>query len=97
LIKREAFASPNHPPFEFIFLSDYFAPVESLFSFMKGRKGAYHLVYEHFIYRSNFRRQGVEKNIFYWECIHNRKGRCRGRVKTIGDKIFASNSNGKLF
>lgn len=62
---------------------------------MKGRKGGYHLVHENFIYRSNFRRQGVERNVYYWECIHNRKSHCRGRLKTVGDQLFIANSNGK--
>lgn len=35
------------------------------------------------------------RNIYYWECINNRKGRCRGRLKTIGDKLYIANSNGK--
>jgi FLYWCH zinc finger domain len=62
---------------------------------LKGRKGGYHLVHDNFIYRSNFRRQGTERNVYYWECIHNRKMHCRGRLKTVGDKLFIANSNGK--
>lgn len=54
------------------------------------------MIHGNFIYRSNFRRQGVQHNIYYWECINNRKGRCRGRLKTIGDKLYIANSNGKL-
>lgn len=69
---------------------------ESYYPFLKGRKGGYHLVHDNYIYRSNFRRQGVQRNIYYWECINNRKGRCRGRLKTIGDKLYVANSNGKL-
>lgn len=53
------------------------------------------MVHDNYIYRSNFRRQGVQRNIYYWECINNRKGRCRGRLKTIGDKLYVANSNGK--
>lgn len=63
--------------------------------FLKGRKGGYHLIHDDYIYRSNFRRQGVDKNVFYWECIHNRKMHCRGRVKTVSDELFVANSNGK--
>ncbi|KAG5672374.1 hypothetical protein PVAND_002506 [Polypedilum vanderplanki] len=66
---------------------------ESVYSFLKGRKGGYHLIHDNYIYRSNFRRQGVEKNVFYFECIWNRNGRCRGRIKTVGDKLFVTNSN----
>lgn len=66
-----------------------------MYQFLKGRKGGYHLVHDNYIYRSNFRRQGVQRNIYYWECINNRKGRCRGRLKTIGDKLYVANSNGK--
>lgn len=51
-------------------------------------------MHDNYIYRSNFRRQGVSRNIYYWECINNRKGRCRGRLKTIGDKLYVANSNG---
>ncbi|CRK91980.1 CLUMA_CG005563, isoform C [Clunio marinus] len=69
---------------------------ENLYHFMKGRKGGYHMIHDNYIYRSNFRRQGVLRNIFYWECIHNRKQHCRGRLKTIGDKLFVANSNGKI-
>lgn len=66
-----------------------------MYPFLKGRKGGFHLVHDNYIYRSNFRRQGVQRNIYYWECINNRKGRCRGRLKTIGDKLYVANSNGK--
>lgn len=68
---------------------------ENVYPFLKGRKGGYHLVHDNYIYRSNFRRQGVQRNIYYWECINNRKGRCRGRLKTIADKLYVANSNGK--
>lgn len=79
-----------------IFLSDYYIDAsESVYSFLRGRKGGHHLVYDNYIYRSNFRRHGLEKNVFYFECIWNRNGRCRGRIKTVGDKIYRSNSNGK--
>lgn len=76
-------------------LSDYNEYGEGLFWFLKGRKGGHHLVHGDYIYRSNFRRQGLDRNIFYWECINNRKGRCRGRVKSVGDKLYIANSNGK--
>lgn len=62
---------------------------------MKGRKGGYHLVHDNYIYRSNYRVQGIQRNKFYWECIKNRKERCQGRLKTIGDKVFVTNANGK--
>lgn len=52
-------------------------------------------MHDSFIYRSNFRRQGAQQSIYYWECIHNRKKRCRGRLKTIGDKLYVTNSNGE--
>lgn len=64
--------------------------------FIISRKGGIHLVYDNFVYRSNLRRQGRDKNVIYWECVHNRASRCRGRVKSIGDKLFVSNSNSKL-
>ena len=48
-----------------------------------------------FVYRSNLRKQGVERNVIYWECVFNRKNRCRGRLKTVDDKLFIANSNGK--
>lgn len=69
--------------------------MENQYPFLKGRKGGYHLVYKDYIYRSNFRRQGVKKDIYYWECIHNRRNRCRGRVKTMGDTLYVTNSHGK--
>ncbi|XP_070505989.1 modifier of mdg4-like isoform X5 [Chironomus tepperi] len=73
---------------------DYYIDAsESVYSFLRGRKGGHHLVYDNYIYRSNFRRHGLEKNVFYFECIWNRNGRCRGRIKTVGDKIYRSNSN----
>lgn len=80
---------------QFVSHSDYNELGEILYPFLKGRKGGYHLVHSNFIYRSNFRRQGVQRNIYYWECINNRKGRCRGRLKTVGDKLYITNSNGK--
>lgn len=69
---------------------------ENIYPFVKGRKGVCHLVNDNYIYRSNFRRQGAQQSIYYWECIHNRKKRCRGRLKTIGDKLFVTNSNGEI-
>lgn len=80
----------------FVSHSDYNEHGEIMYPFLKGRKGGYHLVHDNFIYRSNFRRQGVQRNIYYWECINNRKGRCRGRLKTVGDKLYITNSNGKI-
>lgn len=80
----------------FLFLIESNEHGEFVYPFLKGRKGGYHLVNENYIYRSNFRRQGVQRNIYYWECINNRKGRCRGRLKTIGDKLYIANSNGEI-
>lgn len=81
------------PPY---FLSDFNENGDICYHFVKGRKGAYQLVHDNYIYRSNYRRQGVQQNILYWECINNRKARCRGRLKTIGDKLYITNANGKL-
>lgn len=63
--------------------------------FIKSRKGGLHLVHGNFVYRSNLRKQGVDRNVIYWECVFNRKNRCRGRLKTVDDKLFIANSNGK--
>jgi hypothetical protein len=83
------------PTFSAFSLSDVNEYGDNVYHFLKGRKGGFHLVHDNYIYRSNFRRQGVSRNIYYWECINNRKGRCRGRLKTIGDKLYVANSNGK--
>uniref|UniRef100_A0A1L8DD56 BTB domain-containing protein n=1 Tax=Nyssomyia neivai TaxID=330878 RepID=A0A1L8DD56_9DIPT len=63
--------------------------------FIVSRKGGIHLVHEHFVYRSNLKRQGRNKDVIYWECIHNRKGKCRGRMKSVGDILFITNKNVK--
>ncbi|EDS31233.1 conserved hypothetical protein [Culex quinquefasciatus] len=67
---------------------------ELKYSFLTSRKGGVHLVHENFIYRSNMRRSGPNKQILYWECIHNRSEKCRGRVKSVGDYLYISNGNG---
>lgn len=63
--------------------------------FIISRKGGIHLVHNHFVYRSNLKRQGRNKNIIYWECIQNRSSKCRGRLRSVGDQLFISNGNGK--
>ncbi|XP_055527402.1 uncharacterized protein LOC129720013 isoform X2 [Wyeomyia smithii] len=63
------------------------------YMFIISRKGGILLVHENYIYRSNLRRQGRHKNILYWECSQNRAGKCRGRVKSVGDYLYISNSN----
>lgn len=78
-----------------VFDNFLFKDEEAIYPFLKGRKGGYHLIHNDFIFRSNFRRSGVENNVYYWECIENRKGHCRGRLKTVGDRLFIGNSNGK--
>lgn len=65
------------------------------YMFIISRKGGILLVHENYIYRSNLRRQGRHKNILYWECSQNRAGKCRGRVKSVGDYLYISNSNSK--
>lgn len=60
--------------------------------FIMSRKGGVHLVHNNFVYRSNMKRQGVEQNKIYWECIHNRVHKCRGRVKSIANQLFVTNS-----
>lgn len=59
--------------------------------FVIGRKGGTHLVHNDFVYRSNMKRQGRNLNKMYWECIHNRSIKCRGRVKSVGNKLFVTN------
>ncbi|KXJ69886.1 hypothetical protein RP20_CCG025531 [Aedes albopictus] len=61
--------------------------------FIVSRKGGILLVHENHIYRSNMRRQGPHKNILYWECVHNRSQKCRGRLKSEGNYLFISNTN----
>ncbi|XP_058057588.1 modifier of mdg4-like isoform X15 [Anopheles bellator] len=61
--------------------------------FLSSRKGGHQLVHGNYIYRSNLRRQGRQKNIIYWECVHNRTLKCRGRLKSISNKIYISNGN----
>lgn len=62
--------------------------------FIISRKGGIHLVHNEFVYRSNLKRQGRNKNIIYWECIQNRSSKCRGRLRSVGDQLFVSNGNG---
>lgn len=64
-----------------------------VYTFLTSRKGAIHLVQDDYVYRSNLRRSGRNKDIIYWECVHNRSNKCRGRVKSIGDLLYISNSN----
>lgn len=64
---------------------------DGLYLFVIGRKGGTHLVHNDFIYRSNMKRQGRNLNKMYWECIHNRSIKCRGRVKSVGNKLFVTN------
>ncbi|XP_037029096.1 modifier of mdg4 isoform X5 [Bradysia coprophila] len=64
---------------------------DGLYLFVIGRKGGTHLVHNEFIYRSNMKRQGRNLNKMYWECIHNRSTKCRGRVKSVGNKLFVTN------
>ncbi|XP_035900378.1 modifier of mdg4-like isoform X13 [Anopheles stephensi] len=59
--------------------------------FLTSRKGGLQLVHDHFLYRSNLRRQGRNGDVIYWECIYNRGQKCRGRLKTIGNNIYISN------
>lgn len=63
--------------------------------FIISRKGGVLLVHEDYLYRSNMKRQGREKNIIYWECVANRKIKCRGRVKTIGNNVINTNIEGE--
>uniref|UniRef100_A0A2M4AZI8 FLYWCH-type domain-containing protein n=1 Tax=Anopheles triannulatus TaxID=58253 RepID=A0A2M4AZI8_9DIPT len=63
--------------------------------FVCSRKGGLQLVHDNYIYRSNLRRQGREKNIIYWECAKNRTLKCRGRLKTIGNSLYISNREEK--
>uniref|UniRef100_A0A2M4BLQ7 BTB domain-containing protein n=1 Tax=Anopheles marajoara TaxID=58244 RepID=A0A2M4BLQ7_9DIPT len=59
--------------------------------FITSRKGGLQLVHRNYIYRSNLRRQGPEKNIIYWECAKNRTLKCRGRLKAVGNTLYISN------
>lgn len=74
---------------ENILLSD--TPDERKHKFLTSRKGGVQLIHEEYLYRSNLRRQGREGDILYWECIHNRGTKCRGRLKTVGNTIHKSN------
>ncbi|KFB53272.1 hypothetical protein ZHAS_00021576 [Anopheles sinensis] len=74
---------------ENILLSD--TPDERKHKFLTSRKGGVQLIHEEYLYRSNLRRQGKEGDILYWECIHNRGTKCRGRLKTVGNTIHKSN------
>lgn len=64
--------------------------------FIISRKGGVHLVYDNYVYRSNLKRQGRNNNVIYWECIRNRLAKCRGRLKSIGDKLFVTNGKFKI-
>uniref|UniRef100_A0A182NKW8 BEN domain-containing protein n=1 Tax=Anopheles dirus TaxID=7168 RepID=A0A182NKW8_9DIPT len=59
--------------------------------FLTSRKGGLQLVHDNYIYRSNLRRQGRNRDVIYWECVYNRGQKCRGRLKTIGNVIYVSN------
>ncbi|XP_035777037.1 modifier of mdg4-like isoform X19 [Anopheles albimanus] len=59
--------------------------------FICSRKGGLQLVHQNYIYRSNLRRQGPEKNVIYWECAKNRTLKCRGRLKSVGNSLYISN------
>ncbi|XP_058130355.1 modifier of mdg4-like isoform X7 [Anopheles ziemanni] len=74
---------------ENILLSD--TPDERKHKFLTSRKGGVQLIHEEYLYRSNLRRQGREGDILYWECVHNRGTKCRGRLKTVGNTIHKSN------
>ncbi|XP_065073205.1 modifier of mdg4-like isoform X11 [Ochlerotatus camptorhynchus] len=69
------------------------ASADRVYTFLTSRKGGIHLVHDNFVYRSNLRRSGRNKDIIYWECIHNRAEKCRGRVKSVGDLLYISNWN----
>uniref|UniRef100_A0A2M3YZE9 BTB domain-containing protein n=1 Tax=Anopheles braziliensis TaxID=58242 RepID=A0A2M3YZE9_9DIPT len=64
------------------------------YMFITSRKGGLQLVHRNYLYRSNLRRQGPEKNIIYWECAKNRTLKCRGRLKTVGNSLYISNREG---
>lgn len=64
--------------------------------FIISRKGGIHLIHDHYVYRSNLKRQGRSKNIIYWECVRNRDIKCRARLKSIGDHLYLANRNSKL-
>lgn len=85
----------SHTRFFIISLFGILDGEEDYHQFIRSRKGGVHLIHQNYVYRSNLKRQGAQKNIIYWECIYNRNNKCRGRVKSIGDKIFIANSNGK--
>lgn len=63
--------------------------------FIQSRKGGIHLVHNDFVYRSNLKLQGKQKNIIYWECVRNRDIRCRARLKSVGDSLYLTNMNSK--
>lgn len=48
-----------------------------------------------FVYRSNLKRQGRNRDIIYWECVRNREIKCRARLKSIGDRLYVANMNSK--
>ncbi|XP_062698310.1 FLYWCH-type zinc finger-containing protein 1-like [Aedes albopictus] len=66
---------------------------DRVYTFLTSRKGGIHLVHDRYIYRSNLRRCGRNKDIIYWECVHNRAEKCRGRLKSVGDQLYISNWN----
>ncbi|XP_062556235.1 uncharacterized protein LOC134221067 [Armigeres subalbatus] len=59
-------------------------------AFIVSQRGGILLVHDNFIYRSNMLRQGSKKNILYWECVHNRLEKCRGRLTSKGNNLFSS-------
>ena len=81
--------SPHHQPCK----TPGIIMADNEYFFIISRKGGIHLVHDDFIYRSNLKRQGRQKDILYWECIHNRSIKCRGRMKSVGDSLFVSNGS----
>ncbi|XP_037910034.1 modifier of mdg4 isoform X15 [Hermetia illucens] len=61
-------------------------------TFIISRKGGILVAINNYVYRSNLKRHGRENNKIYWECIHNRSKKCRGRLKTIGDDLYITNA-----
>lgn len=69
----------------------------NLIPFMISRKGGVLLIHDQYLYRSNMKRQGRDKNVIYWECVLNRRTKCRGRVKSVDNIIYPTNTQGNLF
>ncbi|XP_021693985.1 modifier of mdg4 isoform X23 [Aedes aegypti] len=72
---------------------EYVGSSDRVYTFLTSRKGGIHLVHNKYIYRSNLRRCGRNKDIIYWECVHNRAEKCRGRLKSVGNQLYISNWN----